>query len=80
MVIIMKYKQPKFHFGDTVEYTGSSNWSKEHIINTWNRYEGDPNFVYSTNCGAWIDEKDFKLIEKATKKSIKKLLKAIKEE
>ena len=80
MVIIMKYKIPKFNKGDIVLYIGSDNWSKKHIIEKCNNYEDDPNYIYSTNKGAWIDEKDFKLIKRATKKSIKTLIKDLKEE
>jgi trehalose-6-phosphatase len=80
MVIIMKYKIPKFNKGDIVEYIGSESWGKKHIINKCDNYEDDPDYIYYTNEGGWIDEKDFKLIKKATKKSIKKLLKDLKEE
>lgn len=62
----------KFQTGDVVEYVGSHNWSKQHIIHEVS-YEGSGQFSYSTNNGAWFQESDFKLIRKANKKSFAKL-------
>ena len=61
--------------GDVVKYVGlSRTWKKEvqHIIHEC-RYKGEGNFSYSTNRGAWFKGEDFVLIQKATRKTLKKL-------
>ena len=70
---------PKFFIGDVVEYIGTNSWTKEHIISEHKCYKGQSQ-VYATNKGAWIPEKDFKLVHKRTKQSLKKLYKDLKDE
>lgn len=69
----------KFFTGDRVIYVGTHRWSKNHIIHDC-KYTGNGQFKYSTNCGAWFSEKEFQLVERATKQSFKELDKDLQEE
>ena len=70
----------KFNIGDTVEFISKSNiWNKgeQHLITGVIYNQGI--FKYETDQGAWFTNKDFKLISKVTKESLKKLDKLLEE-
>ena len=77
---------PPFRLGDVVRYIGTGRSWKHgqlHIImsiqynwDTW--YSGE--YKYSTNRGAWIDHKNFKLVEECSATSLKKIRTQMKKE
>lgn len=70
----------KFQTGDVVEYIGRHKWCRhEHIIHEVS-YIGKGKSEYSTNCGAWFQESDFKLIRKADSRSFAQLDKDLNDE
>ncbi len=72
----------KFFTGDLVEYIGTGrSWEKgvNHIIHEC-KYHGQGVFYYSTNLGAWFNHQEFKLIQKATKKTLNQLDKDLDDE
>ena len=62
----------RFYTGDVVKFVGKrqNSWrqNEEHIIHECN-YQGDGNFQYSTNRGAWFSSSDFELVRRADKNS-----------
>lgn len=69
----------KFQIGDIVEYTGKDTYKGTHIIVSC-RLLHNKKFIYYTTFGDWLDEKDFILIKKASKKTYKQLIKELKKE
>lgn len=69
----------KFQIGDIVEYIGENTYKGIHTIASC-RLLDNKKYIYYTTYGDWLKEKDFKLIEKASKKSIKNLIKELKKE
>lgn len=69
----------KFQIGDIVEYTGEDTYKGIHTIVSCQLLH-NKKFIYYTTFGDWLDEKDFILIKKASKKSIKQLIKELKKE
>jgi len=71
----------KFKTGDVVVYVGSGFWKKgqEHIIHKV-EYRGRRRFEYSTNQGAWFEEKEFELVRSADARSFKQLDKDLRDE
>lgn len=65
----------KFFTGDRVKYINKDGYWKlneNHIIHECD-YQGNGQFQYSTNHGAWFEDTDFILIRKATEKSFAQL-------
>lgn len=65
----------KFFTGDKVKYIGCDSLWKNyniHIIENCS-YEGNGEFTYATNHGAWFEDSDFKLIKRADKSTFKDL-------
>lgn len=69
----------KFQIGDIVEYTGEDTYKGTHIIVS-SRLLKNGKYIYYTTFSDWLNEKDFILIKKASKKSIKQLIKELKKE
>lgn len=68
----------KFSIGDRVIYIGYGNISKHHIICEIKfeaNCDGVAYYEYSTNKGTGFLEEDFKLFRKASKASIKEVIK-----
>lgn len=69
-----------FRMGDEVEYIGAAQWSKYHIIHEVvidTDVNGTYYFSYSTNKGAWFAHDEFKLLKKASSKSLNSLAKSL---
>ena len=65
----------KFFTGDVVRYVGSSKarTSGERMIIHDAQYEGEGQFEYTTNYGAWFEDRDFELIKRADAESFAEL-------